>query len=105
MLARRIVSSIAWLAACAVALVSMTPPRASAADANERAVESTVSAPCKAARQHAWFQRQLRMTDGDSATLPPGDPAACAPVAIAGQQPMEGPSRGEREEDARTKRR
>jgi hypothetical protein len=39
---------------------------------------------CEAARQQAWFQRQLRTTEGDTEPLEPMAPAECAPMARDG---------------------
>jgi hypothetical protein len=36
------------------------------------------SAACDQERQFAWFQRQLRLRDGDTEPLQPAEPAQCA---------------------------
>ena len=36
---------------------------------------------CETARQQAWFQRQLRTTEGDTEPLVPMTPAACGAMA------------------------
>jgi hypothetical protein len=42
------------------------------------------SSACETARQQAWFQRQLRMTEGDTEPLEPMAPAECGAMAQDG---------------------
>ena len=105
MLSRTTLTPTAWLTACAIAILVATPPGARAADADARADPIATSSRCKAARQQAWFQRQLRMTDGDREPLLPAEPAACAPMAIAAEMPAKDHAAGSRGENAGEKRR
>ena len=51
--------------------------RALAAEPRDPARAQAVTSACKIARQQAWFERQLRRTDGDTEPLQPPEPAAC----------------------------
>jgi hypothetical protein len=53
------------------------PAHAGEAGAYGPAREAASSAACNQARQFAWFQRQLRLREGDTEPLQPVEPAQC----------------------------
>lgn len=76
----------AVVAACTMMLMMAGAARAVAADSHgASAVRSVASSACETARQQAWFQRQLRMTEGDNEPLQPKEPAECGAKAGAAQ--------------------
>ncbi len=62
-----------------LASVSFAASTAHAADMPHAAQSSSVT--CESARQFAWFQRQLRMGEGDTEPLQPAEPAECRAMA------------------------
>lgn len=57
---------------------ALVPVRAVAAGSKHAASAPPASAECALARQQAWFERQLRATEGPGEPLEPADPASCA---------------------------
>ena len=53
------------------------PAHAGEAGAYGPARATASSAACDQARQFAWFQRQLRLREGDTEPLQPAEPAQC----------------------------
>jgi hypothetical protein len=61
------------------------------------------SAACGEARQFAWFQRQLRLREGDTEPLQPAEPAQCGgAIAQEGAAVAQNLARVDPREDART---
>ncbi len=79
MRALRIAPLSAALFVSFLASVPFAASTAHAADARRDA--PSASAACDSARQFAWFQRQLRMTEGDTEPLQPAEPAECRTMA------------------------
>ena len=77
--ALRIAPLSAALLASFLACVPFVAATARAADTPHAA--ASASATCESARQFAWFQRQLRMTEGDTEPLQPAEPAECRTMA------------------------
>src|SRR5690242_19941909 len=73
-------------AALAMSTIAFTMAGAAAAHAADKpgfhAGREAMSEACQAARQQAWFQRQLRTTEGDTEPLQPKEPAACGAMAM-----------------------
>ena len=92
-IARNAIQRGLLLGACAMSATAIST-HAIADDANAGATRPAASSACEAARQQAWFERQLRMTEGDTAPLRPAEPAACAPVGFAQGEQGAGGGRG-----------
>lgn len=75
----RIAPLSAALLASFLASVPFFASTARAADTPHAA--ASAAATCESARQFAWFQRQLRMTEGDTEPLQPAEPAECRTLA------------------------
>jgi hypothetical protein len=62
------------------------------------------SAACGEARQFAWFQRQLRLREGDTEPLQPAEPAQCGGTLAqeGGAAVAQNVAQVERRGDART---
>ena len=84
---RKMIQHGLLLGACTMLVSATVAVRAMAAEAREPASAQPISRDCKAARQQAWFERQLRVTDGDASPPQPAEPAACAPIAIVHGEP------------------
>lgn len=80
--ARNSLRRTAALATLAMAFTMMGAAAAHAADKpGVDAGGHAMSGACETARQQAWFQRQLRTTEGDTEPLEPMAPAACGAMA------------------------
>ena len=75
----RIAPLSAALLASFLASVPFFASTARAADTPHAA--ASAAATCESARQFAWFQRQLRMGEGDTEPLQPAEPAECRILA------------------------
>lgn len=75
----RIAPLSAALLASFLASVPFAASTARAADMPHAAQGASVT--CESARQFAWFQRQLRMGEGDTEPLQPAEPAECRTMA------------------------
>ena len=60
---------------------------------------ASASASCDQARQFAWFQRQLRLREGDTEPLQPAEPAQCGAVAQEGAAAVQNVAQVERKDD------
>ena len=67
-----------------VASTLAVPAQAREAGAYGPTRAASPSAACDQARQFAWFQRQLRLREGDTEPLQPAEPAQCGAVAQEG---------------------
>jgi len=84
--ARNAIQRTAWLATFTLVVTAIIPSPARAAGPTERATRPDVRSTCQAARDAAWFERQLRRTEGDNEPLEPAEPAACATASAS--QPL-----------------
>ena len=89
--ARKMIQRGPLIAACTMLVSAVIAGRANAAEPTESAMARTDSPACKAARQQAWFERQLRVTDGDASPVQPAEPAACMPTAVVRGEPGRAP--------------
>jgi hypothetical protein len=87
-----------------IASTLAAPAQAGEPGAYGPARKMAASAACDQARQFAWFQRQLRMREGDTEPLQPAEPAQCggALAQEGGAAVAQNVAQVERRGDART---